>query len=120
MVFGVENFLGLVGFILAFKIVSFFGDYQDRKFLKERTKALEDYEEAVGNYLKNRGDHEALVVCRRKGDIYFRFRVPDAFPLPLVDFEENAPFIDNRVLREKLVNEDIEKRLEEIDDQHSA
>ena len=112
--------LGFAGVVLILKIVFFFGDYQERKFLKGKKKALEDYEESVANYLKNRGDHEALEVCRRKGDIYFSFRIPDTFPLPILDFEEDAPFVDNRVLREQLVNEDIEKRLVEKDDQRSA
>ena len=75
----------------------------------EKDEAEKDYREALNFYMEHRSDLEAKERCYRKGDVYFSFKFPDTFQYPMLDFDYNSEFIDNRSLREKMVEEEIKE-----------
>lgn len=102
---------GLLSCFAFFKVVSFLGNYQEKRLRQERDSAEREYREALRLYLENKESIEAKEQCYRKGDIYFSFKVPDYFQYPFLDFDYNADFVDNRGLREEMVRDDINEEL---------
>ena len=100
---------GVLGGFAFFKFVSFLGDHQEKRYRQEKDEAEKDYREALSFYMEHRGDLEAKERCYRKGDVYFSFKFPDTFQYPMLDFDYNSEFIDNRSLREKMVEEEIKE-----------
>ena len=103
--------VGLLGAFAFFKIVSFLGNYQEKRFRRECDSAEREYREALRVYLENKDSGPAKERCYRKGDIYFSYKVPDYFQYPLLDFDYNPDFVDNRALREEMVTDDINEEL---------
>lgn len=102
---------GLLGAFAFFKVVSFVGNYQEKRFRRERDSAEREYREALRLYFENKESGPAKERCYRKGDIYFSYKVPDYFQYPFLDSDYNADFVDNRALREEMVRDDINEEL---------
>tara|TARA_B100000029_G_scaffold168076_1_gene164270 strand:- start:1008 stop:1397 length:390 start_codon:yes stop_codon:yes gene_type:complete len=100
---------GILGGFVFFKFVTFLGDHQEKRYRQEKDEAEKDYREALNFYMEHRSDLEAKERCYRKGDVYFSFKFPDTFQYPMLDFDYNSEFIDNRSLREKMVEEEIKE-----------
>ena len=102
---------GILGGFVFFKVISFLGNHQERMYRREKDEAEKEYREALHFYREHQGDLEAKERCYRKGDVYFSFKFPDTFQYPMLDFDYNSEFIDNRSLREKMVEEEIKEEI---------
>ncbi|RLA63783.1 MAG: hypothetical protein DRQ88_08010 [Epsilonproteobacteria bacterium] len=73
----------------------------------------EEYEHALENFIQHPHDHKAKEDAYKKGDAYFKLKIPDYFEYPLPDFDTHIDYIDNRKVRKELVQKDIDKKMHE-------
>jgi len=112
-VYYLEILLGLAALAIAFKasVLLFEIHEVEDEIAKERARL--EYEKALKYYLKHPSDLKAKKTCYDKGDLFYRFKIPDFFSYPLPDFDTNVEYLDHRKAREDLVTKDLSQRMQQ-------
>jgi len=110
-VYWFEIFLAVVTFALVAKIgYLLFKIHEHHQELQHETMR-EEYNHAIENFVHHPNDYKAKEEVYKKGDAYFKLKVPDYFEYPLPDFDTHVEYIDNRKIRKELVDKDIDNKL---------
>ena len=112
-IYWIEILLGGMVLVLVAKVAYLAFKIHEHHMELKHESMKEEYEHAVENFVEHPQDHKAKEDAFKKGDAYFKLKVPDYFEYPLPDFDTHVEYIDNRKIRKELVEEDISKKMQE-------
>lgn len=108
--FYIEIFLGIIVFALATRGLYSWSKAQELQMEKDKFAAMIDYDRALNECILHPENKELFQNCLEKGDLFFKFKIPDFFNYPIPVQDAHVEFIDNRKVREEMVKKDLEER----------
>lgn len=108
--FYIEIFLGVVVLGLALRGFYSWSKVQEIQMQREKYTAMIEYDRSLNECVLHPENKELYLTCLEKGDLFFKFNIPDYFNYPIPDHDAHVEFIDNRTLREEMVKKDLEER----------
>ena len=109
-VYYLEIIFGLAALVIAFRASVLLFEIHEVEEEVAKEKAKLEYQKALRYYQKHPSDLKAKKACYEKGDLYYRFRVPDFFSYPLPDYDTHVEYLDHTKVREDLVTKDLSER----------
>ena len=110
-IYWIEILLGAVVVVLVAKVAYLAFKIHEHHVEMKHETMKEEYEDAVENFIEHPRDLKVQEEAYKKGDAYFKLKVPDYFEYPLPDFDTHIEYIDNRKIRKELVEKDIDKKM---------
>lgn len=108
-VFYIEIILAVIVGVLALRSYFTWSMAQDLKLKEEVYKAEQEYHEALDELNKDPKNINKREFCMLKGELFYKYKIPDYFHYPLTDASTHIEFMDNREHRLALVERDIEE-----------
>jgi hypothetical protein len=113
-VYYLEILFGLAALVIAFRASVLLFEIHEVEDEMAKERAKREYQKALSYYKKHPSDLKAKKACYEKGDIYYRFKIPDFFSYPLPDFDTHVEYLDHAKAREDLITKDLSERMESL------
>lgn len=110
-IYYIEILFGLAALVIAFRASVLLFEIHEVEDELAKEKAKLEYDKAIKYYLKHPSDLKAKKACYDKGDVFYRFKVPDFFSYPLPDFDTHVEYLDHKKVREDLVTKDLSRKM---------